>query len=68
MNNLLQAAHSCFIATSSVPGLFLLSTDPPEENNGADEEKAGVQGSSGGKDPETLKLVDADNSHETTPM
>lgn len=60
-----QAAHNCFIATSTVPGLFLLSTDDPSATNGANDGKADIQGSSGAKDEETTKLVEADGSNET---
>ena len=48
-----------------MPGLFLLSTDDPSASNGGNEGKTDVQGSSGAKDPETTKLVDADSSNET---
>ena len=60
-----QAAHNCFIATSTVPGLFLLSTDDPSAANGVNDGKADIQGSSGAKDQETTKLVEADSSNET---
>jgi hypothetical protein len=59
-----QAAHNCFIATTTVPGLFLLSTDDPSSGTG----KADIQGSSGAKDQETTKLVEADSPNETTLM
>jgi hypothetical protein len=46
-----------------------LSTDDPSESNGpTNEDKADIQGSSGAKDQETTKLVEADSPQETTPM
>jgi hypothetical protein len=46
-----------------------LSTDDPAQSSGAKEDKADIQGSSGAKDQETTKLVEADSAAlETTPM
>ncbi|CAB4017129.1 CSC1 ERD4, partial [Paramuricea clavata] len=58
----LQAAHNCFVATTTVPGLFLLSTDDPSESNGpTNEDKADIQGSSGAKDQETTNDLHANS-------